>query len=86
MLLRGVFTTDNTSVKKPVLGRDRFICGSRTFQKTMTSLEHSRRNADSGEEHSKSEHVHVFASRAIAHIHVIVLGRTTSRDVWVVER
>ena len=29
------------------------------------------------------DHVHEFASRANAHTHVIILGRTTSRDVWV---
>jgi len=39
---------------------------------------------DIGREGTKSEHVHVFASRVIAHTHVIVLGRTSSRDVWVV--
>ena len=33
-----------------------------------------------------SEHVHEFASRADTCTHVIVLGRTTSRDVWVVVR
>ena len=30
----------------------------------------------------KSEHVHVFESLANVHTDVIVLGRTTSRDVW----
>jgi len=35
---------------------------------------------------TKPEHVHVFASRADTSTHVIVLGRTTSRDVWVAVR
>ena len=33
-----------------------------------------------------SEHVHEFTSRVDTCTHVIVLGRTTSRDVWVVVR
>ena len=33
-------------------------------------------------EGTKSEHVHVFASRADTSTNVIVLGQTTSRDVW----
>ena len=37
---------------------------------------------DIGREGANSEHVHVFASRANARTHVIVLGR----DVWVVVR